>query len=318
LLLTALRAVKDNRGVGMNAPDARMFTGESTVDSEHPEKEQWFECALPQQGVVNVLSFDVEDWYHSLDRDKKQWAGYEDRVVESTRRILEVLRAFDTRATFFVLKDVAERHPELVREISLGGHEIGSHGSSHEFVYNQTPEEFESDVAQSLRLLEEIIGEPVISYRAPYFSITKKSLWALPILKRLGIKYDSSIFPVVNYRYGIPDAPRAPYQTEGGPIEVPIATYPVGSTNFPCGGGVYFRAFPYRFMKRLYHNMNERGEKIVFYLHPWELDPDQPVKDDLERGVKMRHYFALHKTEGRLTFMIRDFRFGPIREVVKL
>ncbi|HYJ78475.1 MAG TPA: polysaccharide deacetylase family protein, partial [Longimicrobiaceae bacterium] len=164
----------------------------------------------------NILTIDVEDWYHPLDEDPANWARYEDRIVLATRRVLQVLADNDTHATFFVLGHVADRHHELVREIHRAGHEVGCHGYEHRFVYRQTPAEFESDVGRAARLLSSITGEPVVSYRAPYFSITKKSLWALPILRDLGFKYDSSVFPVHNHRYGIPDAPRLPFTTDEG------------------------------------------------------------------------------------------------------
>ena len=301
----------------MDAHESQSHQQDVETEPDISQVDQWFEGTLPQKRTANVLSIDVEDWYHGLDPDTGNWDEYEHRIVRSTRRVMRILRRGGARATFFVLGDVAENHPELVREIHEDGHEVASHGCRHQFVYNLTPKEFEADVARSIDLLYAITGEPVVSYRAPYFSITKKSLWALPILKKLGIKFDSSIFPVVNYRYGIPEAPRNPYRIEDGLIEVPIATYPMGKQNFPCGGGVYFRAFPYRFFKQLYQRMNDRGEMVVFYLHPWEVDPGQPVIE-APLGPRVRHYWALRKTAGRLAYMIRDFDFGPIREVVKL
>jgi len=267
--------------------------------------------------VLNAATIDVEDWYPCLDPDLGNWSGYEDRIVDSTRQILRILKDADTHATFFVLGDVAEHHPDLVREIHAAGHEVGSHGCTHRFIYDQTPEEFEADVAKSLRLLESITGEPVISYRGPYFSITRKSLWALPILKSLGIKYDSSIFPVVNPRYGIPDAPRTPFMTSEGVIEVPISTFPVRNSNLPVGGGVYFRVFPYSLLHNCFRRLNRNGEQVVFYLHPWECDPGHP-RIPVSLGLKMRHYWALDKTAGKLSRLLADFKFGPIREVVRL
>jgi len=272
---------------------------------------------MAESTVTNVLSIDVEDWYHGLETDPGTWDEYEDRVIDATRTILKILAAGKTRATFFVLGDVARKHPQLVKEIHEAGHEVGSHGPDHQFVYNKTPEQFETEMAADLELLEAITGQKVQSYRAPYFSITKESLWALPILKKLGIKYDSSIFPISNYRYGIPTAPRKPWITDEGLVEVPVATYPLGPKNFPCGGGFYFRFFTYRVLRHFYYSLNNHGEQFCFYLHPWEVDPDHPLLD-CARGMKMRHYWALHKTTARLTKMIHDFDFGPLKEVIKL
>lgn len=265
----------------------------------------------------NILTFDVEDWYHCIDLTPDQWPGCEDRIVNSTRTVLDILDSGNTKATFFVLGHVADLHPELVEEIHGRGHEVGTHGRNHEFIYKQTPEEFESDLTSSLDKLESITGQRPVSYRAPYFSITKDSLWALNILARQGIRFDSSIFPVVNYRYGIPGSPRLPYKTDEGIIEVPVSTFPLGKTNVPCGGGIYFRFFTYAALKHIYRIMNNRGEQLTIYLHPWEFDPDQPVVP-MKRSLKLRHYWALRKTGRRLAKMIHDFRFGPIREVAGL
>jgi len=270
--------------------------------------------------MKNVLSIDVEDWYHGLETAPEDWHKYEDRIADATRRVLDILAMADTHATFFILGDVVEKHPDLVREIHDAGHEVGSHGPDHQFVYTLKPDQFEIDLQKCLKNLTDITGEPVVSYRAPYFSVTRDSLWALPLLNKLGIKYDSSIFPVENYRYGIPDAPRTPYRTDDGIIEVPISTYPVGNTNIPCGGGVYFRFYPYPLVKFLYSRLINRGEQLVFYLHPWEVDPGQPVMspDKGQRGMMTRHYWALDKTAPKLTRLLRDFEFGPIREVINL
>ena len=266
---------------------------------------------------MNSLSCDVEDWYHPLDPEPSRWDRYEDRIIGSTQRILEILDAAKTRATFFVLGYVAMRHPKLVVEIDAAGHEVASHGMFHRFVYQQTPDEFESDVAQSLDLLQSITGKSVVGYRAPYFSITKESLWALPILKKLGIRYDSSVFPVFNHRYGIPGACRTTHTTEAGLIEVPLATYPIGRLNIPCGGGVYFRVIPYRLIRRWFRRLGERGEQVVFYLHPWECDPGHPVLP-VTWSLRVRHYWALDKTATKLARLVREFEFAPIRETLGL
>jgi polysaccharide deacetylase family protein (PEP-CTERM system associated) len=222
------------------------------------------------------------------------------------------------RATFFVLGYVAERHPELVRAIAAAGHEIGTHGYSHTLIYQQTPDVFQEELARSNRILEELAGKPVIGHRAPFFSITKQSLWALEVLGELGIRYDSSIFPVRNYRYGIEDAPRLPYPIEAGPRtiqEFPISTWQVCGKSLPVAGGAYFRIYPYALTRQAFRAINAAGHPAVFYLHPWEIDPDHP-RIPLPRRIALTHYVNLRATEGRLRRLLRDFSFAPMSEVL--
>ncbi len=266
---------------------------------------------------MNAISIDVEDWYHCLDENPGNWDRYEDRIAGSTRELLDIFDRAKTKATFFVLGHVAQRHPELVKQIHDAGHEIASHGSEHRFVYRQTPHEFERDVANSVKLLTDITGQKVYGYRAPYFSITKQSLWALPILRKLGFAYDSSIFPVVNHRYGIPGAERLVHETESGVVEVPLSTDRVGKHNIPCSGGVYFRILPYRLVAGMLHRLQKRGEQIVFYLHPWEIDDGQP-RISLPRALKARHYFGLSRCGKKLGRLLREFQFGPIRQMINV
>ena len=166
--------------------------------------------------ITNALTIDFEDWYQGLEIPHTEWAGYEDRVVFAGRRLLRILEEAGTRATFFILGYVAEQHPEIVREIAAAGHEIGTHGYSHTLIYQQSPDLFRGEMGRAIKLLEDITGQGVLGHRAPFFSITRDSLWALEVLGELGIRYDSSIFPVLNYRYGIADAPRWPYQVAAG------------------------------------------------------------------------------------------------------
>jgi len=265
--------------------------------------------------MANALTFDLEDWFHSLVCDPALWPGLEDRIVEPTMQILNLLRLAKSRATFFVLSDVAVRHPELISAIHQQGHEIASHGSEHLFVYEQTEEDFARDVARSMNILTSITGEQVLGYRAPYFSITLKSLWALRMLKQLGLKYDSSVYPIINHRYGIPGAKRLPHETDAGITEVPITTFPYGRLNVPCGGGVYFRTLPYSLVRCWYQLMISRGEPIIFYLHPWECDSQQP-RMKVTPFLRLRHYWRLHKTLPKLRKLLDDFRFVPVREVI--
>jgi polysaccharide deacetylase family protein (PEP-CTERM system associated) len=264
--------------------------------------------------MLNALTIDVEDWFHSLDPEPSHWPRYEDRIVASTRHVLAILAANGARGTFFVLSWIAERHPELIRAIHHEGHEVASHGAEHRFVYAQDPRAFESDLVRSLDVLEGIVRRPIRGYRAPYFSITRRSLWALPILARHGVQYDSSIFPVWNHRYGIPDAPRLVHRTEGGLTEVPVSTLPLAGANLPCCGGAYFRILPFRLLQGMYRRLNQRGEPFVFYLHPWELDADQP-RLGVGRGLRLRHYWGLAQVAAKLEALVRQFRFGTIQEV---
>ena len=264
---------------------------------------------------TNMMTIDVEDWYHCIDQDPRRWFQYEARIAAPVRQLLEIFARTQTRATFFVLGQVAEGFADLVREIYDEGHEIATHGYEHRFIYRQSPEEFASDVRRSMDLLASIIGAPVRGYRAPYFSITRKSLWALPVLQQLGIQYDSSIHPVLNHRYGIAAAPRLPHRTEAGILEVPVTTYPVGPLNLPCGGGVYFRIQPYWLVRQFFERLQRRGEPIVFYLHPWELDHGQPQLQ-MPWSLRVRHYWGLEKTAGKLAQLCRDFPFASIQQAL--
>jgi polysaccharide deacetylase family protein (PEP-CTERM system associated) len=268
--------------------------------------------------ITNALTIDFEDWYQGLEIPHTEWAGYEDRVVPAGRRLLSILEEAGTRATFFILGYVAEQHPEIVREIEAAGHEIGTHGYSHTLIYRQAPDLFRGEMDRAIKSLEDITGKHVLGHRAPFFSITRDSMWALEVLGELGIRYDSSIFPVLNYRYGIADAPRWPYQVAAGQqqlMEFPISTLQVLGRNLPIAGGAYFRIFPYAFTRRAFRSVNDKGHPVVFYLHPWELDPEHP-RIRLPRRISLTHYFNLRRTEDRLRRLLRDFSFAPMKEVL--
>jgi len=267
--------------------------------------------------VTNAFTVDFEDWYQGLEIPASQWDGFEDRIPRSGRKILSVLAQAGVRGTFFVLGAVAERHPELVREIADAGHEIATHGWSHTLVYRMSPEAFRAELKRSIQLLEDLAGQRIVGHRAPFFSITRQSLWALDILGELGIRYDSSIYPVLNYRYGIEDAPRWPYSTLGQfPVaEFPISTWRVLGRNLPIAGGAYFRIYPYALTRFAFRSLNRAGGAAVFYIHPWELDPTHP-RIRVPRRVALTHYANLKATEGRLVRFLRDFRFAPAREVL--
>ena len=270
--------------------------------------------------MINALTVDFEDWYHGIEIPPSQWGGFEDRIVRSGERVLEVFRRAKARATFFVLGCVAERHPELVKAIAADGHEIATHGWSHTLIYQQTPDVFRAELKRSVDLLRELTGAPVLGHRAPFFSITSRSLWALDILKEFGLRYDSSVFPVHNYRYGIPGSPRWPHALEGpgaGLLEFPMSTLQWFGRTVPVSGGAYFRIYPYAFTRWAYQSLNAQGRAFNFYIHPWELDPAHP-RIPLPRRIAATHYFNLSATERRMSRLLEDFQFAPMGEVLNV
>jgi polysaccharide deacetylase family protein (PEP-CTERM system associated) len=269
--------------------------------------------------VLNAMTVDVEDYFHVSAFDgvvpRSQWASLESRVHRNTERVLGLLDDAGVTATFFVLGWVAERYRPLVRRIAARGHEIASHGYAHRLVYDQSPKAFREDVRRSKRLLEDIAAVRVDGFRAPSYSITPRSLWALDVLIEEGYRYDASIFPIHHDRYGIPVSAPHVYRIrrDGGElIEVPASTLRVGSVNVPVGGGGYFRILPYAYTRWAMTRINQVERRpAVFYFHPWEIDPGQPR---LHAGAlsRFRHYRNLALTEARLERLLRDFRFGPM------
>ncbi len=267
--------------------------------------------------MKHAITIDVEDWHHCIVADYTKWAHFEDRIVFSTSKVLRLLRESGAKATFFVLGYVAEHHPELVAEIRDQGHEIASHGQHHEFVYNLTPETFQQDLQRANDAIGAVTGQAPVGYRAPFFSIVNRSRWAFDVLGEMGFRYDSSIYPVFNHRYGIHDAPRLPHRIQAHDAELaelPIATLPLG-INLPVGGGVYFRALPYLLIKQAITRLDRAGQSAVLYVHPWEMDPDQPVMPGLPRLFKARRYLNLDSTEAKWRALLRDFEFAPASEV---
>jgi polysaccharide deacetylase family protein (PEP-CTERM system associated) len=274
--------------------------------------------------ILNAMTVDVEDYFHvaalaqSIDRAK--WGEMEYRAEASTRRLLDLFEQSNIRATFFVLGWVAKRSPDLVREIARRGHEVASHGMSHKLVFNQTPEEFSSETYESKALLEDLIGAPVLGYRASTYSITNRSLWALDILHEAGFAYDSSIFPIRHDVYGIPDAPqipsRIPTPKGASMVEFPMSTAPMFGTRIPVSGGGYFRILPYWLTRRGLMKLNtELARPFIFYLHPWEVDPEQP-RIRTSWKSRLRHYTNLDRCEARLRRLVGEFRFGRVRDVL--
>jgi polysaccharide deacetylase family protein (PEP-CTERM system associated) len=233
-----------------------------------------------------------------------------------------MLRQHQVRATFFILTWNAERFPELVQQIDRDGHEIATHGYAHHLIYEQTPEEFRADVTRSLHMLEGLTGKKVLGYRAPSFSITRQSLWALDILLDLGFAYDSSIFPVRDRLYGLTGSERFPHviRDNGGRrlVEFPMSTVQFRRRNLPLGGGAYLRLLPYRYFRWGINQLNRQGRPAILYLHPWEIDPGQPrLRVRGKRGYSS-HYLRLQTMEGKLQRLLEDFRFSSIREVLAL
>jgi polysaccharide deacetylase family protein (PEP-CTERM system associated) len=268
--------------------------------------------------VVNAMTVDVEDYFQAsaFDRivSRPSWAERESRVVGNTRRLLEFFAAHRVRGTFFILGWVAERYPALVREIAAGGHELASHGFDHQLIYTLTREQFRDDVRRAKAAIEDAGGCRVHGYRAPSFSIVTASLWALDVLIEEGHSYDASVFPIHHDRYGIPGAPRLPHVIERGAgaiIEVPASTVRLGAANLPIAGGGYFRLLPYAFTKWGISRVNAAGEPVVFYIHPWEIDPGQP-RLPVSRLTALRHYSNLDDTLNRLERMVGDFAFDTI------
>jgi polysaccharide deacetylase family protein (PEP-CTERM system associated) len=267
--------------------------------------------------VANAFTVDFEDWFQGLEIEPSGWRGYEGRLQIGTRRLLDLLEQAGAHATFFVLGSAAEQAPELVREIRDRGHELGTHGYGHGFAYRLGPEGFRQDLVRSLEVLDRVAGTKILGHRAAFFSITRQSEWALDILEELGLAYDSSIFPVRNYRYGIPDAPRWPHRIRPGLAEFPITTWRWAGANLPVGGGAYFRIFPYYLTWLGLRRTNAGGHPAVFYLHPWELDPGQP-RIRLPRRIGVTHYWNLGGTSSRLRRLLADFRFTAMREILGL
>jgi polysaccharide deacetylase family protein (PEP-CTERM system associated) len=275
--------------------------------------------ASPDRSIVNAMTIDVEDYFHVSAFDgvvpRHQWDRFETRVCANTDRLLAIFDEYRVRATFFILGWVAERHPDLVRRVAAQGHEIASHGYAHRLVYDQTPKAFRDDVRRAKALLESTAGVPVLGFRAPSYSITARSLWALDILIEEGHAYDTSIFPIHHDRYGIPLSARHPYWIQrpaGSLLEIPGSTLRWQGVNLPFGGGGYFRLLPYAWTRWGIARLNtHEGRPAVFYLHPWEIDPGQPRLQTSTLGG-LRHYGNLDKTEARLRRLLSECSFGAL------
>jgi len=274
--------------------------------------------------MMHGLSFDIEEHFQvaafACVARRRHWGNFESRVERNTHLILDLLETRGMHATMFVLGWVAERHKGLIRRIVESGHELASHGYAHDLITGQTPPVFREDIRRAKGILEDIGGRPILGYRAPTFSITRETEWALPILVEEGYQYDSSIMVFAHDKYGIPGAIPIIHtiSTKAGSIvEVPPSTYKWAGLTIPIAGGGYFRLIPYRLLRQLLRRVESKGHPLIMYLHPWELDPHQPRM----RGAalsKFRHYLNLHKVESRLKQLLKDFSFGPIYHLLTL
>jgi polysaccharide deacetylase family protein (PEP-CTERM system associated) len=274
--------------------------------------------------LKNALSVDVEDWFQVSNFDtvvpRDSWDSLPSRVERNTRRLLDLFDAANARGTFFVLGWIAERYPDLVGEIGRRGHELASHGFGHELVYRLTPQAFASDLAHARSAIVEASGWIPRGYRAPSFSIDRRSFWAFDVLAREGYAYDSSIFPVRHPRYGVPEFSRTPVRvrTRSGQVvaEFPLTTWRVAGRNVGAAGGGYLRLLPLCVLERAFGSMNESGEPACLYVHPWEIDPEQP-RIAVKGLGRFTHYTNLDKTEGRLKRLLSKFAFAPMEECLR-
>ena len=276
--------------------------------------------------MINALTVDVEDYFHvhafSGVIDLKDWDRYPSRVEENTYRLLDMFAQKETKATFFVLGWVAKKFPRLVCQISEGGHQVGCHGYAHQVIYSGGPSEFRKDLRLGKQSVEDALGAKVRSYRAPSYSITADTLWALDILAEEGFDYDSSIFPVIHDHYGISNAPRFPYlrSVNGGKFikEFPPSTVRFLGVNWPVAGGGYFRLFPYEVTAWGLRRINElERQPAMVYLHPWEIDPDQP-RIPAPWKSRFRHYQNLESTEVKFRRLLEEFSWAPMEQVFSL
>ena len=273
------------------------------------------------QENASVLTIDVEDYFHAevfaKTAERSQWEAYPSRVIDSTRRLLDLLDACEARATFFILGWVAKRFPGLVKEIVARGHEPACHSYRHGLVFTLDPDEFRKDALRAKDVIEQAAGEQVRGYRAPTYSIVERCLWALEILAEVGFTYDSSIFPVHHDVYGIPHAPRVPFriETSEGPIvEFPMTTFRIiGSCNLPVGAGGYLRILPFCYTRFGIRRAKAQGVPLIVSIHPWEIDPEQP-RIAAKLTSRLRHYTNLDKTYDRLQRLMVSRSFFSFRD----
>ena len=275
------------------------------------------ENALPEKQVLTV---DVEDYFHvsAFEKviDRADWVNLEQRVEASTYRLLELFSERDAKCTFFTLGWVAERYPNLIKTIVEQGHELASHGFSHQRATLMTPDEFREDVSKSKRILEDAAGQAILGYRAPSFSFNDTNIWVYNILKELGFEYSSSTYPIKHDLYGVPEWPRFMYERPEGIIEIPVPTTRKNDSNTGIGGGGYFRLYPYWLSKRRINNyLTTEKQPYSFYFHPWEIDPEQPRIAGASIKSKLRHYLNLSRMEGKVVQLLEDYQWDTMKSV---
>lgn len=265
--------------------------------------------------ITNALTIDVEDWFQVSAMApyirRSDWPTCDCRVERNVEHLLQMLAARQVQATFFTLGWVAERYPQLVRRIVHSGHELASHGHGHQRASELDRAALRQDLLRAKGLLEDIGGVAVRGYRAPSFSIGHGNLWAFDTLLETGHVYSSSLYPIRHDHYGMPDAPRFAHRRANGLLEVPVTTLRWGSSNLPSSGGGWFRLWPYAVTRWMIRHVNRQDHQAaVFYLHPWEIDPDQPRVPGIDARTRFRHYLNLERTEPRLQRLLQDFRWG--------
>lgn len=275
---------------------------------------------MAKHAALNAMTVDVEDFFHVSAFESiippDRWDDYQPRVDTNTRRLMDLFARKGVKSTFFILGWVAERYPQLIKDIHAAGHEIASHGYAHRRASEQDRDEFFADVKRSKDHLEDLLGEPVTGYRAPSFSIGYSNEWAFQVLKELGFKYSSSTYPVKHDLYGTPDWPRFAYKRPEDIIEIPIPTLKLMGKQVPIGGGGYFRLYPYAVTQNLVAKyLNKEKQPYSFYFHPWEIDPEQPRLNHAPLKSRFRHYVNLHKTESKLEKLLEDFQWSTMKDV---
>lgn len=274
------------------------------------------------QEVLNAMTVDVEDYFQvsAFEKyiDRSEWDNLACRVENNTERLLDLFDQHNVKITFFMLGWVAERYPELIKKIVNKGHELASHGYSHVRVTEQTPQQFREDVIKTKKMLEDISGQEVKGYRAASYSIGASNLWALQELQDAGHVYSSSIYPIKHDLYGMPEAPRFAFYPngDGGLLEIPVTTVELGNKKLPCGGGGYFRFFPYALSRWAMRRVNQHdGQSCIFYFHPWEIDPAQPRQNGINVKTRFRHYLNLDKMYSRLECLLKDFKWDRMDKI---
>ena len=272
--------------------------------------------------LTNALTIDVEDYFQvsafAPHIKRSEWNTRECRIERNVTRILEMLAHHQTKATFFALGWIAERYPQLIRQIADEGHEIASHGYGHERASDLTEDAFFSDIHRAKVILEDLCGSEVKGYRAPSFSIGAGNLWAFDCLARAGYRYSSSVYPIRHDHYGMPDSPRFAYSVRPGLVEIPVTTLRALGRNLPSSGGGYFRLLPYALSRWMLNRVNTGDQQPgIFYFHPWEIDVAQPRIEGIGSKTRFRHYVNISRMEGKLAQLLEDFKWGRMDEVFR-